>query len=260
MAGEFADIQFPLPKDIDPAFWKPKPKDILPFQQADLILLNGATYSKWLETVSIPESRTVNTSSPFSNRLIKIEKSFVHRHGPDGDHSHGGIAYTTWLDLNQARMQAGEVKSSLVELLPEREKEIVANFESLGSDLKKLDESFLKTGKQLESVPLMMSHPIYQYFSRRYHLDTVSVLWEPDVVPDEKSLSDLAEKLKDHSAKIMIWEAEPEEQTQKLLKEKFGIECVVVDPRFNVGESGMDWMATMKKNLAAMESIVNSIK
>ncbi len=41
----------------DPAFWEPNTADILTMQQSDIILLNGATYEKWLTGVALPKRR-----------------------------------------------------------------------------------------------------------------------------------------------------------------------------------------------------------
>ena len=45
---------FPATADVGPAFWAPEVETIAAFQAADLILLNGATYAKWLKTASLP--------------------------------------------------------------------------------------------------------------------------------------------------------------------------------------------------------------
>ena len=42
IAGDQARVVFPAPSDVDPAFWQPDRETIRTYQQADLILLNGA--------------------------------------------------------------------------------------------------------------------------------------------------------------------------------------------------------------------------
>ena len=39
---------FPTPSEGDPAFWQPDAQAVATFQQADLILLNGAGYTLWV--------------------------------------------------------------------------------------------------------------------------------------------------------------------------------------------------------------------
>ena len=42
IAGDLAEIVCPLPADADPITWKPAPDQIRAYQDADLIVLNGA--------------------------------------------------------------------------------------------------------------------------------------------------------------------------------------------------------------------------
>ncbi len=47
IGGDLVEVQFPAPADEDPAFWKPAAEVVTAYQQADVILLNGAGYAKW---------------------------------------------------------------------------------------------------------------------------------------------------------------------------------------------------------------------
>ena len=114
IAGDAAEIVFPVPADIDPAFWMPAPEEIAGFQKADLILLNGAGYAKWVEKAALSEYRMVNTSESFSDRYIKTRGDVTHNHGPAGEHSHSGIAFTTWLDPTLAIIQAEAIYEALL--------------------------------------------------------------------------------------------------------------------------------------------------
>ena len=55
IAGVHATVVFPAPAGGDPAYWLPDGKTISNYQQADLILLNGARYAKWIDMYSSPE-------------------------------------------------------------------------------------------------------------------------------------------------------------------------------------------------------------
>ena len=53
IAGQLVEVRFLVPADLDPAFWQPASEDVTTMQAADLILLNGAGYEKWLPTISL---------------------------------------------------------------------------------------------------------------------------------------------------------------------------------------------------------------
>ena len=109
IAGEHAKVVFPAPADEDPAFWTPDPDTIGAFQKADLILLNGAGYEKWIERASLPASKLVDTSVAMESSYVPLDEGVVHTHGPEGEHSHKGWAFTTWLDPMIAIGQAQAV-------------------------------------------------------------------------------------------------------------------------------------------------------
>ena len=46
IAGDTLTVVFPMTVDEDPAYWKPAPQIIQAYQNADLILLNGADYAE----------------------------------------------------------------------------------------------------------------------------------------------------------------------------------------------------------------------
>ena len=53
IGGEHVNVVFPAPADVDPAYWMPDTPTIAAYQQADLILLNGAGYARWVNKVML---------------------------------------------------------------------------------------------------------------------------------------------------------------------------------------------------------------
>ena len=98
IGGDLVDVHFPVPAGIDPAYWSPDPETIASYQTADLILLNGANYAKWVDRATLPVSKVVDTSASFASQYIRLEGTVTHSHGPEGEHEHTGWAFTTWLD------------------------------------------------------------------------------------------------------------------------------------------------------------------
>ena len=212
IGGEMVEVRFSAPPEIDPAFWSPDVDAVAAYQRADLILLNGADYAKWVEKVTLPASKIVDTSGAFQDRYIVIENTVSHSHGPGGEHSHGETAFTTWLDLTLAIEHAKGIRDVFAKARPDGEEAFQEGFASLERDLLGLDESLrrLTSGK---TQPLLGSHPVYQYLARRYGLDLKSVHFEPDQVPDEKTWHELEHLLEGHAAKWMLWEGAPVEET-----------------------------------------------
>lgn len=253
IAGDLVVVRFPAPLDVDPAFWMPDPETIAAYQAADLILLNGADYAKWLKTVSLPMSRMVDTSRAYKDQYIQQASLTTHSHGPGGQHSHGGTAFTTWLDLDQAVQQARAIKDALVRSLPGHEAGLTKNFGILERELLDLDARLREIAERDPGRPLVASHPVYQYLARRYGLNLKSLMWEPDELPSESQWSELATILAGHPAKWMLWEGEPAEESVARLR-ALGVESIVFSPCAN-RPAPDDFLSVMERNLAGLERV-----
>ena len=253
IAGEHADVVFPAPADVDPAFWQPGVKNIAAYQQADLILLNGAGYAKWVDRVSLPRRKLVDTSVAFQEKYIHVNEGVTHSHGPGGDHSHTGTAFTTWLDFSLAAEQAQAIAGAMIRERPEWETDFSRNLAALEADLLDLDKKIQSIVVARPDLPLMMSHPVYQYFQRRYGLNVQSVMWEPDEVPSEAQWAGLERMLKEHSASWMIWESEPNPKNIKRLH-GMGVESIVFNPAGNRLEEG-DFLSVMRQNVNNLQRV-----
>ena len=73
IGGPHVEVYFPAPADEDPAYWMPDSETISKYQQADLILLNGAGYEQWVQSASLPKSKLCNTSAGFAEDYIALE-------------------------------------------------------------------------------------------------------------------------------------------------------------------------------------------
>lgn len=251
IAGDSAEIVLPVPGDIDPAMWVPDADSIAELQRADLVLLNGAGYEGWLQRVTLSRSRLVDTSTAFADRLIPVENDVTHSHGPTGDHSHAGTAFTTWLDCEFAIEHARAVLSALVRLWPEDEREYRARFADLERDLQEFDRELKAVAVRIGDQPLLFSHPVYQYFERRYALNGLSLHWEPGEMPESEQWRELSDMLSSHPAAWMIWEGTAHPEAVERL-ESLGVRSVVFRPAGNKPASG-DYMRVMQENLRALQ-------
>jgi putative ABC transport system permease protein len=251
IAGDRVDIIFPVPREEDPAFWKPKESDIRQYQQADLILLNGAEYEKWLPAAVLPLTRQVVTSQSFADRYVKNGEVITHSHGPQGMHSHGLIDFNTWMDPQQAALQAQLIHDEVVRLVPEAAKDFDANLEALKKDLADLDRQLEAASARLGKEPLLGSHPVYQYAARRYGWNLQAVHWEPDEMPSEAEWQKLAALHAKHPARLMIWEEDPLPAVAGRLR-AMGIEPVAFETCASAPASG-DYLSAMKANAQRLD-------
>jgi len=252
IAGEHATVVFPAPADVDPAYWMPDAKTISDYQRADLILLNGANYAKWVNKVSLPRFRMVNTSEAFKDRYIEAAEILTHSHGAEGKHAHEALAFTTWIDFSLAAEQAKAIAKALNRKKPSLEDIFQRNYQELEKDLLKLDRDMKALVSKDISKPFTVSHPVYDYLARGYGLNIKSVHWEPDEVVDDRQLMELQSILKDHPAKWMIWEGEPIKESVEKLK-AIGMQSVVFDPCGNTPDQG-NFISMMQENVQNLKA------
>jgi zinc transport system substrate-binding protein len=253
IGGELISLEFPASVSTDPAYWQPDPASISAMQMADLILLNGASYEKWLGKVSLPASRLYNTTDGLEDRFIPLEETVTHSHGPGGEHEHSGTAMTTWMDLTLALDQARSVKDALVSKFPHHNSEFEAAFGELEEELSRLDQDLQNITSNNPDLHVVFSHPVYQYFERRYKVKGISLHWEPDAMPAEEQWTELAHILDHHPNSSMVWEDEPLQEIASRL-ESMGIRILIFNPCGNLPESG-DFLSIMKSNIEALRKL-----
>jgi len=234
LGGDAVEVVFPVPPDVDPAYWNPQPDDILRFQQSDLILLNGAGYAGWIENQVLPRARLVDTTAAIRDRFVPSGAAeAVHKHGPEGEHSHGGgVAITTWLDPDIATAQVDAVAEAMAARWPELAEEIAARKNALHDDIKEMDAALRSFFEDLSERQVLASHPVYQYLDRAYLGHMVSLHWEPDQAPPQSEWTALEAQLDTSASPLMIWEDAPLPETAQRLQD-LGVEIVVLRPMGN---------------------------
>jgi zinc transport system substrate-binding protein len=193
----------------------------------------------------------VNTSKKFKDRYIRTEGAVTHSHGPEGEHAHEDVAFTTWIDFDLAAKHAQAITKALVRNKPELKKTFQQNYTALESDLSALDRLIKEIVTKNQIQPLAVSHPVYDYFAKRYGLNIKSVHWEPDEIPNNEQWMELLAILKSHPAEWMIWEGNPDRATVERLK-SLGLSSLVFDPCGNVPDQG-DFMTVMRNNIANLK-------
>jgi zinc transport system substrate-binding protein len=247
IGGEYVDVSFPAPPEVDPAEWRPDEETILRFQQADLILLNGAGYARWVGHASLPARVRVDTSAHFRDRLLEEPEGIFHSHGDGPAHSHAGLAFTTWLDPMLAIEHARAVKDALSRRIPSGQPRFEERFLALMEDLRAIDRALEEIVRSQPNQPLLASHPVYQYLEARYGLNLRSLHWEPEELPEEPEWEALRALQEQHPAQWILWEDEPLPETSARLSE-MGVASIVYNPCAQPPEEG-DFLSVMQANV-----------
>jgi zinc transport system substrate-binding protein len=208
LVGDEAEVIFPVPADVDPSFWRPSIADISTIQSADLILLNGAGFATWVDRVSLPRAKVVNTTTAIEDQFIRTE-SITHSHGDGDEHSHEGLASYTWLDPMLAIAQAETVAAAITARGIAPDDAVATRLDALRADLEELDRQATGAFDGMQSIAMIATHPRYQYLARRYDLSLSSLEWEAGAMPTDAERADLVALAAQTGAQVLIWEATP---------------------------------------------------
>ena len=191
-----ADVRQIIPDTTTSRDWKPSSSETASMQQADLILVGGAGYEPWKDRVSLPGSRVRDTAAGYYNQLIRIPDAVTHQHGPDGQHSHPGTVWATWLDPELCMAQLHQVSIHCCRLMPDRrqafetaEAKLSAELNHLNSELALIQAHILEKSGKTE-LTVFSDAPHYQYLAQRLGWKLQYLHWlETDTLSDEDRTS-----------------------------------------------------------------------
>jgi zinc transport system substrate-binding protein len=259
IAGDLVGVRNPVPEDADPIVWEPSREDLQAYQQADLIILNGAGFEKWAQSATLPEERVVDTAEPFESDFIVYEDAVTHSHGSVGEHTHEGVDGHTWLDPHNAKVQAAEIKEALAERFPEHGPAFEEGYEALASDLGSLDQTLSSYKDSYDGKPIFASHPAYNYLAKRYGWNVDNLDLDPEEMPSDETFAEIKARQAHHPAEYIVWEGEPAPEIARRFEDELGLESVTFSPVELLSDeqraAGVDYLGVMKENLERIEPI-----
>ena len=268
IAGNEIEVLVPFTSNDHPCSFRPPREMISQMQAADLIIANGtgATYAKWLDTVSLPDSKVVNTASRglALKEYIAVENaSIVHSHGPEGEHSHPVMASRTWLDPALAKKQAAYIEKQLAKIYPGQAGKFAANLKSLTEELDRLTEK-LQNAKTLEAPIVMSMGSEFKFLSRAAGVTDQTVVGfeaENSTIPTleilKQGLEKQLAKLDPKPGSVLIEESVSLEKELAKTIMSFGLSPVVLDPLDHQPASG-DYLTAMERNIANLSTAIGS--
>lgn len=259
LAGELATVTLPaVPTGTDPAFWQPSDEVLASYQQADLIILNGAEYEQWAVRMTLPPSRVVDASKSFAARFINAGPAITHSHG-DEQHTHNAIDGHTWLDPILAIRQSVTVRDAIKGLLPKHHQAIDARHAELVKKLQDLDARLRALGTLPEGEVLVASHPAYNYLARQYGWEVVSFELDAQEVPAADEVRMMQEDLAGKTARYMLWEDEPLPKVARTIQDKLGLASAWVSPGKRMDpatrEKFGDYLGVMQANVERLAKV-----
>ena len=270
IAGEEIEVLVPFGDSDDPRKFRPTREMIEAMQESDLVVANGiaARYAKWLNSVSIPESKIISTATHglALRDYIQVKgESIVHSHGPEGEHSHPVMAAFTWLDPALAKKQSNYIAKHLRKTYPAHVDRFDQNLSQLQGRLDEL-ESAMEQLRELSpenSSIVLTAGSQFEFFARAAGFSTEPLSGFKNKLQIDKELlaavkTQLQEKFEN---KLGEPSGEGEKKKLVLIDQRlqlteglsriflsYGIQPVTIDTLDHCSATG-DYISTMKSNI-----------
>ena len=260
IGSDYIDLNLIVPAGAEPHHYEISAKTMANLEKADLILLNGLEFETWAD--SLPESleakiiRIGESVNPLPYREHSHEAEEI-----DSGHSPSEFDPHIWLDPIRAIDISKIIYESLASLDPSNDIAYLENFNSLKSELEKLDSEYQELGNIANKKEVIVSHNAFSYLGDRYGIEfhIISGI-SPENEPSLKTLTEITDLVKSKGIKVIFFEELANEKIVKTLADEAGVDSDVLYTIGGMTESemneGEDYFSKMRLNLIKLKSAV----
>lgn len=253
VAGERVRVESLLGVGVDPHSYQPTPQDAARISESRLIIVNGAEYEHFLESLF--------ESAGGERTIIEASTGIVPREDAESEH---GLDPHMWLDPNHMIIYVENIREALTHLDPEGEAVYKTNAEAYAAELHDLD-SWIR--EQVGQIPaekrlLVTNHEAFGYFAERYGFTVVGTVVESfssNASPSARQLAGLIDQIRSSGAPAIFLDASDNPTFARQIAAETGVR-VVTDLHLESltdGAPAATYIDMMKHNVT---QIVNALK
>jgi zinc transport system substrate-binding protein len=223
LAGDLVEVGVFLPPGASPATYEPTPKQMAALDRAQLYLQIGAPF----EGPVLAKVAVLMTDLQVVDCRVDVELEPI---GEDGhDHGHGLLDPHIWLDPERMRAIAATTARALQAMLPNQSSAIEERLVRLQEAIDETDERVAKTLAPVAGNTLLVFHPAYGYFTRRYGLIQKAV--EVDgKAPSARRLATVIEDLQQQPVPALFVQPQFSRSAAERVAKALECELVELDP------------------------------
>lgn len=276
IAGERAEVVNLIPPGTESHDFEPNPKEIIELSKADIFVYNGSGFELWIEKVIQgldTSNMTVLNMSEHVDLLTREETGEVdverEEEGDDkseaeaeeGQEEEGIYDPHIWLDPIRMKDVALTIKEALIEADNAGKETYESNYNSLISELDKLDSEFKEVAINAKRKEIIVSHAAFGYLTKRYGLQQIAISGlSPSDEPSQKELQEIIKFAKENDVKYILFETLVSGKIAEIVREQIGAEALRLNPieGLTIEElaQGEDYFSVMRKNLEAISKAV----
>jgi zinc transport system substrate-binding protein len=275
IGGDAVEVESIYPSNADAHTFEPSTKDMVAMSEGDAFIYSGVGLEgfaeKATETLKSEEVKIIKAgdgielaeaSHDEENHEEHADEESHDEHAEGDAHDHGDKDPHIWLDPALSIQMAENIKNGLIELQPESKDKFEKNFETLKSDLEKLDADYKKTIDAADKKEILVSHAAYGYWEERYGLQQISVLGlSPTQEPSQKQLQSIIETAKEHNINYIIFENNVNSKIADIVKTEIGAESLTLSNLESISEedtkNNEDYFSLMERNLETLRTALS---
>jgi zinc transport system substrate-binding protein len=249
IAGDDFKVNVMVPAGANPHIYEPFPEQINKLRRSVAYISNGylGFEMTWLDRF-YETNRTMKRLS-LGDRIEPL----VSGHHHEGEHVEGADPHY-WVSPKCAMIMATSVFDFLCELNPLQKQKYEANYQTLLSEIKNIDEKAKEFFSTVKNRSFMIYHPNLGYLARDYGLEEISVEYEGKEPPPSR-ITSLIDRARKDGMKTIFVQREYDTKNARAIAGDIGGVIRIIDPLSE------EWQkATMDIITAVHDSLIESSK
>jgi len=210
--------------------YSPKPSDLVAVRSAKVLLQVGLGLEIWV-TALIKNSgndrlKIVTTSSGIA--LIRDHETSGKAHRAFSGKSSGGNPHV-WLDPENAKIMMRHITEAFIQLDPAHAADFRNNQAAYLRKLDSLQAELIQRLKRLPDRRLVVYHPAWPYFARRFGFEVVGeIVPQAGTEPSARRLQELIGRIRKDRLRVIVSEPQVNPRIPEVLARESGARVVVL--------------------------------
>jgi len=210
--------------------YSPKPSDIIAVRKARLLVEIGVGLEVWVSALvknaGSPSLRVITTS-----KGIGLIRDSGREDGQQAeDDQHDGNPHI-WLDPENAKIMLRHITEALIKVDPPHASEYRDNQAAYLRQLDQLQADLLERLKPISDRRIMVYHPAWPYFARRFGFRIVDeVVTQSGGEPSAHHLQTLINRIRKDRIRVIVSEPQISQKIPDMLARETGARVVVLSP------------------------------
>lgn len=236
--GDRGEVHQILPPNASPHTYELRPSDVRLIEAAKALFYGSENLDAW--AVKFKNTNSIELIEFLAeDYLIHFEEKHedqqaeVRHEGGEKEHHHhdSGVDPHFWTDPLTVKSMLPALTEQLCAIDPSGCKIFKQNSDKFSRQLDSLHSKISKMLFPIHGSKVMISHPFFQYFFKRYGIELVGTIEAiPGREPTPKEIKRLIEKIKHENVKAIFDHIQLPDRAAKIIAESTGIKVYHLDP------------------------------